>query len=107
MSIMIDMFSILLTIDTQAAFGVAMHCASEYFAVDDDVESFAALLIIFWWIRDIHLIGQYLFSQVLDDGGIYHQKHPPWTDPALYLPNGGCYRYDILHHHCKKKSGHS
>ena len=59
-----------------------MLCASGYFAVDADVEGLVTLLIICWWIRDIHLISQYLLSQLLDDGGIYCQKHPPWTDPA-------------------------
>ena len=46
MGITTGMFSILPTIDTQAAFGVIMLCASGYFAVDVDVESFATLLII-------------------------------------------------------------
>ena len=101
------MFSILPTIDIQAAFGVIMLCASGSFTVDADVEGFATLLIIFWLIRDIHLISQYLLSQLLDDGGIYRQKHPPWTDPAPYLPNSGCYGYAMSHYHCKKKSGHS
>ena len=84
MGIMIGMFSILPTIDIQAAFGMIMLCASRYLAVDADIEGFTTLLIIFWWIRDIHLISQYLLSQLLHDGGIYRRQHPPWTDPAPY-----------------------
>ena len=107
MGIMIGIFSILPTIDIQAAFGMIMLCVSRHLTVDADIESFATLLIIFWLIRDVHLISQYLLSQLLDDGGIYRRQHPPWSDPAPYLPNGGCYGYSMSHYHCKKKSGHS
>ena len=107
MGIMIGMFSILPTIEIQAAFGMLMLCASRHLAVDADIEGFETLLIIFWLIRYIRLISQYLLSQLLDDGGIYRRQHPPWTDPAPYLPNGGCYGYAMSHCHCKKKSGHS
>ena len=78
MGIMIGMFSILPTIDMQAAFGLIMLCASVSFTVNADVEGFAMLLIIVWWIRYIYLITQYLLSHRLDKGGGYCQKHPPW-----------------------------
>ena len=107
MGIMIGIFSILPTIDIQAAVGMIMLCASRYWTVDADMEGFVTLLIIFWLIRDIHLISQYLLSQLLDDGDIYRRQHPPWTDPAPYLPNGGCYGYSMSQYHFKKKSGHS
>ena len=60
------------------------------------------------WVIPFHwnLISQYLLSQILDDGGIYCWQHPPWTDPAPDLPNGGCYGYSMLRYHFKKKSGH-
>ena len=70
-----------------------------------EIEGFVVLLLFFWWIRDIHRIGQHLISYLLDDTDV--PSAPPWLDAAPYLPDGGCYGYAISQYHYKKKSGHS
>ena len=95
------MFSVLPTIENQATFGLIAFSVR----MNVEIEGFVVLLLFFWWIRDIHRIGQHLISYLLDDTDV--PSAPPWLDAAPYLPDGGCYGYAMSQYHYKKKSGHS
>jgi len=110
MSILFGMLCALPSIDIQALFGVVAFLAHGYFAIDADVESFAVMLLFFWLIKDTYIICQHLFSNLLDDlkpkrmahlrdDGKHRRTHPPWSDAAPYLPDGGCYGYSMSQYH--------
>ena len=106
------------SIEIQALLGVVISIAHGHFAIDDDIATFAVMLLALWWIQDAYIIGQHLLSHLLDDlkpkrmahlldDGRYRRTHPPWPTVAPYLPFGGCYGYAMLHYRIKKKSGHA
>ena len=90
MSMIIGMFSVLSIIEIQAAFGlITIFVTPGNMTIDADVEGFAVLQLLFWWIRDTHLICQHWLLYVLDDTDV--PPALPWLDSAPYLPDGGCY----------------
>ena len=88
------------SIEIQTLLGVVISIAHGLFAIDDDIATFAVMLLALWWIQDAYIIGQHLLSHLLDDlkpkrmahlldDGRYRRTHPPWPTVAPYLPFGG------------------
>ena len=67
MSVIFGLIFSLPTIEMQASVASIMLGASQYLPIDADVENFAVLLLFFWWIRDVYIISQRLFSLLLDN----------------------------------------
>ena len=106
MSVMLGLFISLPTIEIQATVGLIALGAFKSLSIE--IENFTVLLLFLWWIKDMNIIGQCLVSLLLgDDDGKYRREHPPWLDPAPYLPNGGSYGYSMMQYYFKQKSGHA
>ena len=104
MGTLIGLTAILPTIKIQAILRLLMLFTAELFG--PNFETFAVLLVFFWWIRDMSIICQKIFTHLVDDSSPL-KKPPLWADPAPYLPNGSCYGYAMSQYWVKKKSGHS